>query len=306
VTRPESPAGSRWPSDRAAGTGGRATRYGAAGALAAFFGLAFGLAWGWSLVLVAGDEIVRRGVGWPTHFPALIAPGLAAVIVTAWVSGSTGVADLAGRVGRWRFPLRWWVVALSPLAFLAIALVISELAGEAPELEGFGRYSGVASLGIGGVVVFALLNGFGEEIGWRGFALPVLQRRHGALRATMIIAAAWALWHLPLFLLLDSYRGFGPFTAIGFTIGIAAGSVVLTWIYNGTGGSVLAAAVWHAAYNLGAATEASEGMIAGVVSALVIGQAFVLLRREEASVRSGAAPVLGPRAPEPSHAGWRA
>jgi membrane protease YdiL (CAAX protease family) len=269
---------------------------GPAGALVAFFVLAFGLAWGWSFTLLAGDEIVRRGVGWPTHFPALIAPALAAVIVTAWVSGSTGLADLARRVGRWRFPLRWWAVALSPLAFLAIALLVAALAGETPEPEEFGRYSGVASLGIGGVVLFALLNGFGEEIGWRGFALPVLQRRHGALRATMIVAAAWALWHLPFFFLLDSYRGFGPFTAVGFTIGIAAGSVVLTWVYNGTGGSVLAAAVWHAAYNLGAATEASEGMIAGVVSALVIGQAFVLLRREEASARRGGPPVLGPRA----------
>lgn len=264
-------------------------------ALAMFFALSFAIAWAWSLPLVISGEVVVRGEGWPTHFPALIAPALAAVIVTLGTSGRSGLAELAARVARWRFPLRWWAVALSPLAFLVIAILLATALGAAPGADEYGRYSGVASVGIVGVAAFALINGLGEETGWRGFALPLLQERVGAVRASMIIAALWALWHLPFFFLLESYRDFGPFTLVGFAIGIAAGSVVLTWIYNGTGGSVLAAAVWHATYNLGAATEASEGVIAATVSALVIAQAFVLLRREEATVRRGRPPVLGPR-----------
>lgn len=266
-------------------------------ALAAFFALSFLLAWGWSVPFALSGEVVERGAGWPTHFPALLAPALAAVVVTAWKSGRAGLAGLAARITRWRFPLRWWGIALSPLAFLLVGTLVAAAFGEAPAWSDFGRYSGVGSVGVLGVALFALLNGLGEETGWRGFALPILQRRLGALRASMAIAGLWALWHLPFFFLLDSYRGFGPFTALGFLIGIAAGSVVLTWIYNGTGQSVLAAAVWHAAYNMGAATAAAEGAIAAVVSALVIAQAFVLLRMEEASTRRGGAPVLGPRAP---------
>ena len=86
----------------------------------------------------------------------------------------------------------------------------------------------------------------GEETGWRGFLLPALQPRYGARGGAFIVGAMWAFWQLPFFFLLTGYRGFGAFQFVGFVIGIVAGSVVATWLYYGSGQSILAVAVWHA------------------------------------------------------------
>lgn len=96
-----------------------------AGAIVAFYMLAYAISWGWSFTLVVNGDVVRRGVGWPTASPALAGPAIAAVVVTVWMSGRVGLADLARRIVRWRFALRWWAATLSPLAFLGIGLGIS-------------------------------------------------------------------------------------------------------------------------------------------------------------------------------------
>ena len=112
------------------------------------------------------------------------------------------------------------------------------------------------------------------------------------MRAALLVAAFWALWHLPYFFLLSSYRGFAPFTLVGFAIGIASGSVVLTWLYYQSGQSILAVAVWHATCNI--ATAGSSGTIAAVVSALVIAQAIVLTRMHHNARKHRTRGVLGP------------
>jgi hypothetical protein len=70
------------------------------GAIVAFYVLAYAISWGWSFTLVANGDIVRRGVGWPTASPALAGPAIAAIVVTAWISGRVGLADLARRIVR--------------------------------------------------------------------------------------------------------------------------------------------------------------------------------------------------------------
>jgi membrane protease YdiL (CAAX protease family) len=115
-----------------------------------------------------------------------------------------------------------------------------------------------------------LLNGFGEEVGWRGFAVPTLMPRLGPLGAALAIAPVWALWHLPYFFLLASYQSFNAFTMVGFLVGMAYGSVVLTWLYLGTGGSILAVAIWHGLFNMATATTGATDLVAGIVSGCVI------------------------------------
>jgi membrane protease YdiL (CAAX protease family) len=254
-----------------------------------FLLLACALSWAWAWPLALSGALVTRGTGWPTHFPALVGPAVAALLTTAWVSGWTGVKDLLARMGRWRFPLRWWVVMLSPLAFLVVALLVQAVVGDLPKLGDFGRYSGLPAVGVPGVAVLVVVvNGFGEEIGWRGFAVPTLAPRFGLLGAALVIAPMWALWHLPYFFLLDSYRSFNAFTIIGFLIGLTYGSIVLTWLYLGTGGSILAVASWHGLFNMATATDGATDIIAGTVSALAIALGIVVsprLRRMRPTAR---------------------
>ena len=198
-------------------------------------------------------------------------------------------------IRRWRLPLRWWAATLSPLAFLGIALPISAAVGKLPAERDFGLYSGLPAIGIVPVAAVAILMAVGEETGWRGFALPALQRRHSALAAALLITPVWALWHLPYFFTVATYRGFAPPGYVGFVFGLGCGSIVLTWLYNRTGGSILACAVWHGLYNLASGTAAASGTIAAVTSTFVIVQALVLVGLELRAGRRGEASVIGPR-----------
>lgn len=247
--------------------------------------------------LAAVGDVVEKGKGWPTNAPALLGPALAAVAVTGWFSARFGLVDLIARIVRWRMPIRWWAATLSPVGFLAAALVIAAGIGKLPTFASFGRYSGVSTVdaGVVLVLVIAIVGGIGEETGWRGFALPLLQRRYGALTAALLVTPIWALWHLPFFFTVSTYRGFAPAGYIGFVFGLACGSIVLTWLYNGTGGSILACAIWHGVYNVTTGTAAACGTIAAVTTTLVVIQAFVLVALELRAHNRGQPSILGPR-----------
>jgi membrane protease YdiL (CAAX protease family) len=255
-----------------------------------FFVLAYGLTWAWWLPLALTGQTVTRGDGWPTHFPGLLGPALAAVLVTAATGGSAGVGELLGRMGRWRIGLSGWLLAASPLALGAIAVLLVGLAGQGwPKPAELGRYSGLPTLGL--VVVWLLVvvaNGWGEETGWRGYAQEQLQRRRSALTATLVVAVLWAAWHAPMFAVLDSYQSLGLAALPGFFLGLTCGAVVLTWVYNRCGHSILAAAVWHGCYNLAVATQASQGTVAAVVTTVVMVWAIVLVVLEVRANRRGA------------------
>jgi membrane protease YdiL (CAAX protease family) len=256
--------------------------------LVAFFALVYGLSWAWWLPLAVGDRLVERGDGWPTHIPGLLGPMVAAAFVLAWTEGRSGLRPWLAAMARLPGERRWRLASLAPLGFLALGVGVVALTSGVPSAQEFIRYSGtgatVVALGLAVIV-----NAFGEEAGWRGYALPRLQARLGPLRASLLIAGLWALWHAPLFLILVGYKDFSPLTIPGFFVGLTAGSLVLTSIYNGAGGSILAAAVWHGSYNLAAATDAADGTIAAVTTALVIFWAVSLVQRERAGQ-----PALGP------------
>lgn len=262
-----------------------------------FVGLAYAISWGWTFPLAAEGDVVRTGLGWPTDLPALAGPVLAALVLTAVVWGRTGVRDLLARMGRWRMSAWWWAATLSPLGFLGVALVVARAGGGLPRMSDSGRYSGLPAMGVVAVWVTVVLLTFGEETGWRGFALPLLQRRFGALAAALLVTPIWALWHLPFFFTVATYRGFPVPGYIGFVFGLACGSIVLTWIYNGTGGSILACAIWHGLYNLGTGTAAATGVIQAVITTFVYVQALTLVGLELRAHRRGDASILGPRRP---------
>jgi len=242
--------------------------------LGAYALLAYALSWAGWLPLALTHQVVRVG-GWPTYLPGLLGPALAAVVVTIVAAGRDGVRDLARRILRWRIGW-WWLVALSPLALLGLGYAAAAIAGQRPAEQDLWLINGFPRWGpVGVVTLLVLVNGLGEETGWRGFLQDSLQRRVRPLVAMLVVAAVWTGWHAPLFAILDGYRGFTVVTLVGFAIGLACGAVVLGWLYNRTG-SVLAVALWHATYNLSSATVAARGL-AAVLSTTVVMVGAVLL-----------------------------
>ena len=268
-------------------------------ALVVFFALAYALSWCWVIPLAVSHLVVRRGEGWPTHYPMVLAPAIAAVVVTAWTMGRPGVRDLLARMARWRVPLRWWLAALSPAAFLGLALVAMAAGGKAlPSAAAFGQFSGTPAIGLVGVLLLITFVGaLGEETGWRGYALPQLQRQFSPLNSSLILAVLWFGWHLPQFLIIAAYQDFSPIQYVGMFLGLTCGSVILTWLYNRSGHSILLVVVWHGLYNFVSGTQAATGMIAAVVSTLVMIQGVALIVAELRARRHGRPSVLGYRQP---------
>lgn len=259
--------------------------------LATFVTLAFALSWLAWLPLVVSDATVRPG-RLPTHFVGLAGPAVAAVVVAA---GTGNLSALTRRILRWRVSPWWYALVLGgPALALAVAVAVEALAGGVPDLAGLRRYSGLPELPVALVFALVLLgNGFGEEIGWRGFALPLLQQRHDAIRATAILTVIWATWHLPQFAVLETYRTMSAVVVPGFVFGLFAGAVVFTWIMARTD-SVWIAALFHATYNMTTATQVGGELTAAVTTAAVVAGAIVLLRRQVAAHRAGTAGPLDP------------
>jgi membrane protease YdiL (CAAX protease family) len=145
---------------------------------------------------------------------------------------------------RFRLPCRWYVVALVlPPGLITAAGVVHAL--------GFGAQFDLRGLPplwfypIGLTVVF-FVGGGQEELGWRAFALPALQRRYSAFAASLVVGVLWTGWHLPLFVIPGSSQRNLPIVA--YFVALLALSTILTWLYNSTG-SVLVPMVLHAGIN---------------------------------------------------------
>lgn len=177
---------------------------------------------------------------------SLVGPTVAAVLVTA-SGGGGGVRALLRPVGRWRVGLGWYLVAL--FANLVIWLVAYS-AALGPELltAALAHWPLLITTFLPAVAFGLLIPAIGEEPGWRGFALPRLQARYGPLRATLILGALHALWHLPALgtAMLGPLR---PAELAPFLLTAVAGTFMYTFLFNRTGGSVLLAMLMHAASN---------------------------------------------------------
>ena len=224
------------------------------------------------------------------HLVGGLGPMLAALLVTAIVSGREGLRELASRTFKWRVGTRWHLFAwLAPVAIYLIGTVVVRFSwGEWPDFRLFGRTNEYPQLPL--LVWWAaniIFYGFGEEVGWRGFALPRLQKKYGALAATAILSIFWTIWHLPLFLFIAGYMKMGLGDFMGLSLSFFLGAVVFTWLYNSTKGSILIAAVFHGAMDI-AFTTPSPGQLEMVTGILMTVLGIVILLTHKPSTLSRA------------------
>src|SRR5688500_11040728 len=189
----------------------------------AYVGLAFALTWSAWLPLLARTQGWADGRPWAgLHLLGSLGPAAAAVVVIAAVHGRSGLADLGRRLTAWRGRGRAWAFALGvpPLLLLVAASVAALVGGQSPpdlDWAAFGRSAACALVRVGGYWLATLLFcGFGEEIGWRGFLQPHLERRFPPVLAANLVAVVWAVWHLPLFGITPSYRAMPQIGFVGF------------------------------------------------------------------------------------------
>jgi uncharacterized protein len=214
-----------------------------------YFVLAF--VFTWALWVPAALE--ARGLISPLPVPAgflgVFGPMVAAIVVTALEGGRAGLRSLLGRVVRWRVAPVWYAVAiLGPLVLTLGAVALHVVLGGQP--PSIGLLIGALPTLVIYIVYMTLTVALGEEVGWRGYALPALQARYSALLASLILGVLWALWHLPQFFNPDTLYSNLPFVL--FLAYIVPFAVLITWVFNSVGGSVLMAILMHALMNASA------------------------------------------------------
>ena len=198
--------------------------------LVAFFVLAYLLTW-WVYPLLFVSPLIG--------LLGLFGPALAAILVTGLTEGRAGVGVLLRRLVHWRVPLPWWAAALGLPALLSLVAAL---------LYAVGWSSGVTLGRLSLIELVLVVLVAGEELGWRGYALPKLLDRFSPLVASVVLGVLWWLWHLPTFFIPGTPQ-YG-LSIPAFLVMTTAYSILLTWVWGPTGGSVLVATLAHGMINV--------------------------------------------------------
>ncbi|WP_027480690.1 type II CAAX endopeptidase family protein [Deinococcus pimensis] len=258
-------------------------------ALPVFFVLAFVSSW------LTWWPLLTAHLGWRDAAPASLhlfgslGPAFAAFVVAASL-GRDAWRDLTSRLWRWR--VGWWPWAfavLGPVVLLAVGVSVSALLGSGwpswPELFRVEEYATLGTLAV--LAVEIVFYGFGEEVGWRGFALPRLITRFGPLRAAVVLSVPWALWHFPLLLRNETYASMNPAALVGWYVSLLTGSVLMTWLSLRAQGSLLVLAIFHGLLDVAMVNEGVSPWGVQAMGALVtvwgVVAAFALHRAEHVS-----------------------
>jgi uncharacterized protein len=212
--------------------------------LAAFLVLTYGLTWALWIPL----DIFRDATSGPyTSIAILIGsniPSAVAIVLTAVGLGKGATRKLLGQLLIWRFGWRWYLVLLAPAALVVGTITLVAVTRGGPT-------AALAMPLLSAIIYVAFMtfpgSAVGEEIGWRGYALPRLQSMRTALTASLVIGFLHGLWHLPLWLRGDVDHRLSAYPA--FLIQALALSVIYTWLYNSSKGSLLLVVLFHTATN---------------------------------------------------------
>lgn len=177
-----------------------------------------------------------------------------------------------------------WLLTISPLIIFVISLLLSfVLQHQWFDILGFFQSNDLlhpASLLAWTMPI--LFYGFGEEGGWRGYVLPALQARYSAFKSTVILSVIWIIWHIPSFFYRYDLKGIAYLV---FVLGIFAGAIWLTFLFNYTKGSILAVSIWHLTFNTVSMMAKDEVFLSALMSTVVMLLAvWVLLKYKLANL----------------------
>ena len=209
--------------------------------LGPFLALAFGLTWGLAALLILFPDQLIALFGEPSTTNPLVilavySPGFAGIFLVWWHYGLKGLVGFFRRLTLWRAPAAWWLFLI--LGIPTVVYTGAAIKGTFGDPFPFSPWTGVFP-----ALALALLLGPIEEFGWRGVALPLLQRRFAPFWAGLILGGVWAVWHIPAFMISGMPQNawsMGPYFA-----GIVAISVILTPFFNAARGSLLVAVLYH-------------------------------------------------------------
>lgn len=213
--------------------------------LRTFFVTTFVVSWGAGALMMAFSAQVEElfgpmGYTNPVFILVVWTPGLVGLALVARHHGGPGLGRFLGRLSRWRMSAGWWVVLLvgMPAVFYGGAVLNGNIGDPFPFDPWYQVFPALLP---------AFLIGPVEELGWRGVALPLLQRRLAPLWAALVLGVVVAVWHTPAFLLSGTKQSAWSYWP--FFLGVVAISVILTAMFNAARGSLLVAFLFHAQMN---------------------------------------------------------
>lgn len=208
--------------------------------------LFFALTFAWSWLFWWGSSVLKSGPALLLSTLASFGPSVAALIVVGYTQGRAGLRDWLRRCWQWRVGIRWLAFGLFlPLVVMALAAALHKALGGTLAPSPAREHLPLVVLNF--MLVFFLGGPLGEELGWRGYALPRLQERYGWRIASVGLGIVWGLWHLPLFFIPNTVQSQIPFAL--FLLSTIAMSILFAWLFNRTQESVVPALVLHTALN---------------------------------------------------------
>lgn len=252
--------------------------------LIAFFILTYAITW-----ILWGTQIalaldIKNPLGSILNALAIFGPTLAGIILTFLLNGRQGLLDLFARLSPARAGLRWVCITLLIPFLIIIAALLIGIGMGSPTPAKLAISVWLLPLLLEAMRIFFVGGPLGEEIGWRGFALPrLLQSQNNAMKASLILGLIWGIWHAPIYAVAgtgqnDILKSGGAFLVLfpAFVIWVMGLAVIFTWLYKNTNGNLLIAILFHTVVNTAAFFPSVIGSQFGMATLLNAGLTWVV------------------------------
>ena len=250
-----------------------------------YYILVFGISFGGILAVVGGPKGLpgnpeeSEKLIMPVMVMLFAGPSIGGLLMTWLVYGRSGFRDLGTRISKWRVSGRWYAIALltPPVMFTAVALILSTLSGK--YLPGIVVSTDRFSLVVFGLSYGIIGGGLLEELGWTGFAIPTLRLKNSVIRTALIVGILWGAWHFMVIYWMSDAHGEVPLwllLPIQLFSWLPAYRILMLWVYERTGGSLLLAMLMHASLSASMLIFQPQGLAGFSLLTFILSFAAVL------------------------------